>query len=148
MRLPEFLRGVWRFMHFTTLPRPYAPGVYMHRLQLVETPWFSVRLHLIRFPDEDPHPHDYPFDFLSFVLWGWYDEARPGRAWRRIRWFNRCRAAGQHKILRISNRNVVTLVLTTGRHRRWGYQTEAGWVLWREYKAMQREQSFATLARR
>lgn len=55
-------------MHFTTLPRPYGlEGVYMHRLQIVETPWFSVRLHIIKTRDEGKHPHDHPFGFVSFL---------------------------------------------------------------------------------
>lgn len=132
-------KSVWRFMHFTTLLRPFnRPGAYMHRLQLIETPWFSVRLHVIRNHDEDKHLHDHPFSFVSFVLWGWYDERRGDSYVQQVRWFNKCPMHETHRIVAKSHRSVVTLVFTKGRARDWGYSVDGWWIQWQKYKWRQR----------
>lgn len=140
---PFTMKGVWRFMHFTKLPRPYDElGSYMHRLQIVETPWFSVRLHVILHADEDPHPHDHPFDFVSFILFGWYEERRHGAhpyfVSRCVRWFNCVGRNDQHRIVRKSRRPVVSLVFTKGRSCKWGYRMETRWRVWTDYKDRQK----------
>jgi hypothetical protein len=47
---------------------------YLDRLRIVGTPQFSLYLHHIHRPDEEPDPHDHPWWFASLVLAGWYEE--------------------------------------------------------------------------
>lgn len=105
--------------------------VYLRRLYVVRTPWFSVMVHRIKRPDPDRHLHDHPWDFLAILLRGWYDEQRPEGL--RHRWlFNFCRAEGSHKITEVSD-DCTTLVITGPKRRAWGFHTEQGWMGWREY---------------
>lgn len=114
-------------------------GLYMHRLRIVQTPWFGVYLHRIYRPDADRALHDHPWPFVSLVLFGWYeevvpdDEKKPCQSWlsykvRPVRWFNRKRATELHRIAWLSQSPVWTLVFVGRRCREWGFQTEQGWV--------------------
>jgi hypothetical protein len=106
--------------------------LYLRRLHLVQTPWFSVMLHWI--PSEDPQPdmHDHPVSFLSIVLRGWYDELRDDGLCDTIRWGQFKRATDVHRIVPVA-RNTLPLVLAGPVVRSWGYHTPEGWVPWREY---------------
>jgi len=104
--------------------------VYLRRLYLVRTPWFSIMLHRILRPDPR-HMHDHPWNFLALVLRGFYQEQRGWRIYR-CRWWNFCRAEGAHKIVYASP-TCTTLVFTGKARRGWGFHTETGWVDWRTY---------------
>jgi hypothetical protein len=105
--------------------------VYLRRLYLLRTPWFSVMLHRILRPDPDRHLHDHPWHFFSILLRGSYREQR-GRRIHHRRWWNFCRAEGAHKITHVSP-TCTSLVLTGPKIRSWGFHTETGWVHWRKY---------------
>ena len=101
----------------------------------VETKYFSVLLHNIRRSDEDKDPHDHPWPFFSFILWGGYHEKlwqdgadnfyedtfKPGRIIYR-------KTTDFHK-LTLRKGPAWTFVLAGPRtHENWGYKTSTGWV--------------------
>lgn len=111
--------------------------VYLRRLYLLRTPWFSIMLHRIKLPDPDRHLHDHPWNFLAIVLRGFYIEQRNDPdswipTYNRRSWFNFCRASGAHKIVRVSP-TCTTLVITGRKQRSWGFHTDQGWMHWKEY---------------
>jgi len=124
---------------------------YLWRLNVIETPLFSVKIHKICSPDGDKEMHDHPWSFISIVLLGAYYEERPARdaggsrkkpsmvgchysldrvgvpmiQVRLIRWLNFGRAEQLHRISsllpRSPGRPVWTLVLCGPRRREWGF---------------------------
>lgn len=111
----------------------YTPGsseLYLRRLYILRTPWFGLLVNDIRRPDSDRWMHDHPWGFLSLLLRGSYVEETPSRV-RTVRGFNLKRAHDLHRIISVSR--AVTLVLTTRKTRSWGFQTDRGWMGWREY---------------
>jgi hypothetical protein len=120
--------------------------VYLRRLRVVTTPWFSVMLHWINEPDSDRHPHCHPWNFWSLVLRGGYTEvnyvtsfSRPAvrddlaerNSWPR--WsLHRMTTRRAHRITSVQPRTV-TLVVTGRRVREWGFWTEQGFIPWRQY---------------
>ncbi len=118
-------------------------SVYMRRLNILLTPWFSIKLHLIYRPDQQRDLHDHPWSFLSLVLWGSYvedvptepccgpcrcDDCDADREPRRVRWVNWKRAEDRHAITWVSSRPIVTLVFCGAIRRSWGFWTKKGWV--------------------
>lgn len=84
----------------------------------------------IRKPDSDRWMHDHPWGFVSLLLRGRYVEQTPHSV-RAVRWLNLKRATDLHRILWVDR--AITLVLTTRKKRTWGFQTDCGWVGWRDY---------------
>ena len=113
---------VWAFMK----ARDIGDGqtVYLRRIYLIATPWFSILLHRIYRPDKQRDLHDHPWNFLSLILRGEYTETI-GDAWRQCmvarRWFNWKRAEDRHSITHTSRSPVWTLVFTGRRRRKWGF---------------------------
>lgn len=119
-------------------------GVLYMRRWVAEIPMLGgIRLHRIAGPDPDRHLHDHPFDFVSLVLWGWYDETYDDNEpceidavfSRRRRWLalNRFRAEHLHQITQVAPGGCWTLVLSGRRRRPWGFNTAVGWILWSDY---------------
>lgn len=105
-------------------------GDYMQRW-IIQHPWGHIRLHHILKSDEGRDLHDHPFDFISFLLIGWYIEHLPGGDQRFVNCVNVHKAEDLHRLeLDIP---VWTLVFTGPRRRSWGFKTASGWVPWREY---------------
>lgn len=137
----------WGFMNRRVIAE--GDNVYLDRLSLITTPWFSIKLHRIYRPDQQRDLHDHPWNFLSIVLRGEYIEDVPCRAdcplvshrkgnhreVRHIRWFNLKKATDLHAISWVSRRPVWTLVLTGPRKRDWGFFVESlkRWVRWDKY---------------
>lgn len=48
--------------------------VHFRRWTILKTPWFAVYLHHILRGDEDLHPHNHPWNFISLILKGFYWE--------------------------------------------------------------------------
>lgn len=109
--------------------RSDAIGTYMRRWCLF-TPWGAIRIHHIMRPDEDRFPHDHPFDFTSFILKGGYIEWRPGESTRQFLPGDvvRRRAEDLHIIKALPRGDAWTLVFAGPLRRRWGFQTDKGWV--------------------
>jgi hypothetical protein len=109
----------WSLWRWTDV-RPCDDEIYLTRLHLVQTPWFSVMLHWILRADPQPDQHDHPVAFLSIPIWGWYEEevpcnggcgpnlARVVRAWN---FWNLKLATDCHRIVAVGP-NTLTLVLT------------------------------------
>ena len=108
--------------------------LYLRRLHLVQTPWFSLMLHWIPRPDPQPDRHDHPVSFVSWVTRGAYAEWTPGRDRTWHRWsIHAMRATDMHRII-WTRPDTLTLVLAGPVVRPWGFHTSKGWVPWREYK--------------
>jgi hypothetical protein len=110
----------------------------------------SVFLHHIINSDDDPDPHDHPFDFTSIILrggyhderwWWWnmegtnspshrfgpiYEEVRPLTVVRR-------HAEHIHRVRLHPKRSAWTLVFTGPYRREWNFITKTGFVHWRKY---------------
>jgi hypothetical protein len=125
---------VWRW----TEVDPDGDGPYLTRLNIVQTPLFSIMLHWIHRPDPQPDMHDHPVSFLSIVLRGWYREQVPFgriidvRRIKTVKWFNFKRATDAHCIIDVKS-PLITLVITGPVRREWGFYTSNEWVPWREY---------------
>lgn len=111
---------------------------YLARLRIIETPWFGVYLHQIRRPDHDRALHDHPWNFVSFIIKGGYEEtvpmfiSRPAGLRRKRTWGPRSiHAMGigkYHAITRLLDGPAWTLVFVGRRVKNWGYITESGWI--------------------
>lgn len=133
----------WDFMRSSTIAD--GDNIYLKRLTLFTTPWFSIKLHRIYRPDQQRDLHDHPWHFLSFVLRGEYIEDVPDtdpcgrskgrREVRHIRWLNWKKAEDLHAISWVSRKPVWTLVITGVRRRTWGFFVESlkRWVPWNQY---------------
>jgi hypothetical protein len=136
----------WAFWRWST-----TPSGYLTRLHLWQTPWFLVCLHWIDKPDQEPHLHDHPTNFLSLILRGWYWELRttgydytlyrPATTANtpvyKRRWWNRMWASplDRHKIVEVSPGGALTLCFMSKGKRTWGFHTPEGWVSWKDYNA-------------
>lgn len=106
---------------------------YMHRW-ILKYPSGTRRIHHILRSDNDRHLHDHPFDFRSVILWGGYWEETPdgkttyygpGSIIRR-------KGTDLHR-LTLAGKSVWTFVTTGPYYRKWGFQTEEGWIEESEY---------------
>jgi hypothetical protein len=133
----------WAFMKpFDIYAKDGSGVVYLHRLRIVQTPWFAVYLHDLNLPDSDRDPHDHPWSFWSVVLRGgysehWFPYPNTGflhyeeQTWKR--WsLHRMGTEHAHSITTVEPRTK-TLVFAGRRRRTWGFFTEDGWVPWTEY---------------
>jgi len=135
-----------------------TPSGYITRLHIVKTPWFTVMLHWINGPDPEPHTHDHPVSFLSFILRGGYSEHRQdidksnrcprGRPHNRTHtWFNHISAGRTaHRIYAVTP-GTLTLVLAGPKTREWGFHTPDGWVHWKDYNDAEYEKDRDTQER-
>jgi len=116
---------------------------YLTRLNLIQTPWFSVKLHWILRPDPDRDLHDHPWPFVSFVLRGGYEEYEskdpknePGKL-RKVNWFNYKNTKTAHRIS-YAKPGTLTLIFSGARsnQKEWGFfdQETRSYTDWREYE--------------
>lgn len=108
-------------------------GEYMRRYHLEFTRDRSIRFHHILASDPMLNLHDHPWDFVSVMLAGAYTEITPDGP---VRYEAPCvilRSAGQlHRL--VLEAPVWTYVVCGRVRRRWGYQTEDGWVPWTRHE--------------
>jgi hypothetical protein len=131
----------WAFMRWADIPSDTdRTQVYLRRLRIVQTPWWSVYLHWINEPDSGRHPHDHPWNFYSLILSGGYTEdvyAWPGAVPRRRRHrqgsLHRMGIHDGHSIVSVEP-GLRTLVFTGRRVRTFCFWTEDGLVPWTEYR--------------
>jgi len=119
--------------------------LYLTRLNLIKTPWFSIKLHWINYPDPDRHMHTHPWPFIAFVLRGNYfeyeskDPHNKKGELRWIRWFNYKNTKTAHRITSVTH-NVLTLVITGNKdyEKDWGFYHDKTfeYVNWREYEKL------------
>lgn len=128
-------------------------GDYMHRW-ILETPWFTIRLHHILRSDEDRALHDHPWDFVSLILWGGYTEVTQwyspkgvdGLSGPRYDYFYRRfgpgniirrKASDLHRLELPEGKTAWTLVFTGPTLRSWGFHIPfEGWIPWKAAKAL------------
>jgi hypothetical protein len=120
--------------------------VYMRRHKLLTTKLGEVRIHEIMLSDQDEFLHDHPFNFVSIMLAGSYEET-----WRdpvqhvtpidysthvEVRSALSVRyvpATRLHKLRLVGGGKVWTLVLTGPRNRQWGFAHGEHWKPWDEF---------------
>lgn len=131
----------WALGQWMDIPSAHnADGVYLRRLRVVQTPWFSVLVHWINEPDTGRYPHDHPWPFCSFVLRGFYHEevwpstksfyqqGSPPQEHTHHRWsVHRMGLDAAHRITQVSPR-LMTLVLTGKRYYKFSFWTPLGKV--------------------
>jgi len=113
-------------------------NVYMERLSIIWTPWFSIKLHKIFRADRQEDLHDHPWSFFSIILHGSYVENTPDGLKKRTIW-NWKRATDRHSIREVSRSPVWSLVFCGPKIRSWGFWVDDGmghleWIKWREYE--------------
>lgn len=117
--------------------------LYLTRLNIIQTPWFSVKLHWIHRPDPDRDLHDHPWPFAAFVLRGGYYEYESLNptihegTLRNIRWFNYKDTKTAHRISYVKPKTL-TLVVTGPRStiKEWGFfdKDTFDYTPWQEYE--------------
>lgn len=130
---------IWCFWRWTI-----TDSEYITRLHIIKTPWFAICLHWLNKPDPEPHLHDHPVSFLSFILRGFYKEFRlVGNSVHvdvcNRKWINfvRADAKDRHRIVEVAPKTL-TLVLMGPKTREWGFHAPTGWIHWKEYYTHQR----------
>ena len=120
--------------------------VHFRRYRLLQTPWFAIYIHQILRSDEELDMHDHPWKFTSVILSGSYEETVTSPPYfDTTRWFRHYQgdvvehAAEEAHRLRLTSKEVWTLVITSGRKREWGYQTKTGWLGHKEYRQLKNE---------
>lgn len=120
--------------------------VHFRRYRLLATPWFNIYIHQILKSDAEAHMHDHPWNFFSFILSGGYKEVSTyAPSWQQV-WTHyylrhslvHHKRSDAHKITLMAP-CVWTLVLTYGKWKTWGYQTEAGWIDFKSYRELKDE---------
>jgi hypothetical protein len=114
---------------------------FLDRLQIVQTPWFSVLLTKIHSPDTGRDPHDHSRQFASLILSGAYWEQiytnpadlnttmlkfHPRWSWHVMP------SAWAHKITNVSD-PLWTLVFAGKHLGTWSFWTQDGKVDWKNY---------------
>lgn len=127
----------WAVMRKDAITRP--DGVrHLVRWRLVQMPGFGIFLNRFDGPDPDPRHHDHPWPFLSFVLWGGYEESIEVREGLGYCWDRSAghvifhRSTDRHRIVRLLGRPTWTLVLVGRRCREWGFWDDDVWAPWYE----------------
>lgn len=100
---------------------------------------FSIRFHEILRPDTDRHNHDHPWNAVSIILRGWYEEMRPYNVGPFEQSFLRTegdvvklRYGEYHRITRTSD-TVLTLFIYGKWQGPWGFKVDGQKVHWRDY---------------
>ncbi len=107
---------------------------------------YAIYLHRIFQSDTDRHLHDHPWSFISIILEGGYTEEVPHPIHGitatfqrnvRNRWSAKLRRATDlHRVRLHGNEEPIwSLMLVGPREREWGYETEEGWIHWKDYWA-------------
>lgn len=120
--------------------------VHFRRYRLLALPWLRIYIHQICISDYDAHFHDHPWHFETRILSGSYREDCTIHPDHKVVWSRlyeasdtvRHHAQDSHK-LTLQTPEVWTFVITWGKPRYWGYQTEAGWIGHEEYRKLKNE---------
>ncbi len=129
--------GLWRWYDIII-----GGQLYLTRLTLFKCPWFSIKLHWIHKADPDRDMHTHPWNFVSFVLRGGYNEIMSeypkiiDDKERSIKWFNKMNTISAHRIISVMP-NTITLVITGAKQKDWGFWVADGddrrYIDYREY---------------
>lgn len=140
-----------RILHRKHIGSPEG-GVYMVRWTLLSLFGWKLLLHKFVRPDWTPCCHDHPWWFVTFILWGGYEEVietvagdrssritviqRPGRIRFRP-------ATHRHYVQRLLKRTAWTLVLRGKPIRQWGFWTHMGFIPFPKFWASDPERQVA-----
>ena len=105
--------------------------LHFTRWRIFSIPKWNINLYLHRIAinDLDKHPHDHPWNYITFIIKGGYVERCNDRVCiRQLFDISRKKATETHKIVHLLGKVCYTLVFTYGKKRTWGYQTEKGWI--------------------
>lgn len=160
----EFSKSTERYSFFErfTVGNPDCP--IMKRLTIVRIPWLgSVRIHRFMPNADDRDVHDHPWNFLTFVLFGHYEDRRicdacegTGRSYDEVDLYAcpgcggrgivlrelmtvgkvRYRSATHQHITHVGPRGCLTVVLTGPVIRDWGFMRAGDWIWWKTYGAL------------
>ncbi len=122
--------------------------LYLRRWFICTTKWGNLYLHKILRSDDDPDPHDHPWNFWTLILWrGYFDMQYAWDVLRKERYLSNAektkplrfyfrKAEHCHQVKLINSKPAWTLVFL-GKYdidREWGFVKEDGtWVYWRVY---------------
>lgn len=116
---------------------------YLRRYFIFTCKRFNIYLHHIRRSDDDPDPHDHPWDFSTFILRGSYTNEgyrQCGASYpclhpefKDVRWYAKRKAEHIHQVKLIKKKMVWTLIFTGPYRREWNFVTRNGPVMWRTY---------------
>lgn len=103
---------------------------YLKRWHIIpENPIFNIYYHEIRASDFDRHLHDHPFWWFSFMLRGSYIEHTTKRVNGRSKGYFTFKSPWRlHKLIMNDQDGANTIFITIFKIRKWGFQTEDGWV--------------------
>ena len=112
--------------------------LYLRRFYLSPRGWrWRLFLHHIVREDADPHPHDHPWPFTSWLLRRWYSELSGAdeRMTGMHRWLRHrsVPATFRHRITETPRGGAWTLVLAGRAEREWGFWVDGSWVPWYVY---------------
>lgn len=120
--------------------------LHFRRYRLLALPWLRIYVHQILVSDYDAHMHDHPWHFESRIMSGSYREDCSLYPDYDVVWSREYTAGDTikhhaqdvHK-LTLTSKEVWTFVITWGRPRVWGYQTEQGWIDHETYRKLKNE---------
>lgn len=114
--------------------------LHFQRYAIFETPILSLYIHKIYKRDEDLHLHNHPWNFITMVLDGGYEELLPNGKRNKIpgtiSWMSR---NGYHKINQIIAGPVTTIFLSFGKWMPWGYDVNGNHVESNLYRKMKND---------
>jgi hypothetical protein len=113
-----------------------AENPYMYRWHLIpRNRWLCIYLHKFLRDDDDRALHDHPWNFLSIMLSGSYDEhttdgvitrRAPSVAWRK--------ADHRHRV-ELNTKHCWTVIFRGSVIRQWGFWCPQGFVHWKIFTA-------------
>lgn len=137
---------IWKGIYFNE--KRVIGENYLTRYILFECSWFGIYLHHFIGSDHDRALHDHPWKFISIILWGAYDEVHgidcngylvgydgdllTKKKHRRIGSFGYRAATWRHRVI-LTTPEVWSLMLVSGRKRKWGFYPKGKWCWWRKY---------------
>lgn len=134
----------WRFFEYQRIVN--RGKVYLRRWRLIMCPWGSVYLHAFIRPDDDPDPHDHPWNFWSLILWGGYVEeisvfddngqrVSVQEIVRRPLSIRRTMRGDFHRVKSLLRSPTWTVIVTGPYLGTWGFFNRSlrQWVHWRDY---------------
>jgi hypothetical protein len=114
--------------------------LYMKRWKFMPEHLPGFRLHNIIKSDSDRELHDHPFTFVTFILKGGYTEylADGSKTWHGAPAVLYRPGKTLHRLelpLDANGKEIPawTFVLRSKHWREWGFQTEQGWVHWKDF---------------
>lgn len=116
--------------------------LHFRRYRLLELFFFRIYLHNILVEDQDTHLHGHPWNFLSIVLKGSYEEFLLGDTEAKLRTpgsIAHRTTEHFHKIAKVLPGGCWTLVFAYGFRKPWGLKTSEGIIPNEEYRRRKAE---------